>query len=231
VALTEPVILSWSGGKDSALALARLRADPSVEVVGLLTTVTAGYDRVSIHGVRRSLLHAQAEALALPLQEVTLAPESSNEAYDAAFAAALGELRARMPAVERLAFGDIFLDDVRQYREERVAALGFGALFPLWGESTSVLARQVFAKKIEARLVCVDTQVLPAEFAGRRYDAALLADLPAEVDPCGERGEFHTFVSAGPGFGRAVPYTLGEVVLRGERFAFRDLLPVPPPDG
>lgn len=232
---TEPVVLSWSGGKDSALALARLRADPQIEVVGLLTTVTAGYDRVSIHGVRRSLLHAQADALALPLQEVTLAPESSNEAYDAAFADALGELRARMPQVNRLAFGDIFLEDVRQYREERVAALGFGALFPLWGEPTSDLAREVFAKGIEARLVCVDTQVLPAAFAGRRYDAALLAELPAGVDPCGERGEFHTFVSAGPGFKRPVLYTLGEVVLRGERFAFHDLLPderaVPPPDG
>ena len=235
MALTEPVILSWSGGKDSALALARLHADPHIEVVGLLTTVTAGYDRVSIHGVRRSLLHAQAEALALPLQEVTLAPESSNDAYDAALAAALGELRARMPGVKRLAFGDIFLEDVRQYREERVAALGFGALFPLWGESTRDLAREVLASKIAARLVCVDTQVLAAAFAGRRYDASLLAELPAGVDPCGERGEFHTFVSAGPGFRRPVPYTLGEVVLRGERFAFRDLLPheraVPPLDG
>ena len=219
------MILSWSGGKDSALALDRLRADPRIEVVGLLTTVTAGYDRVSIHGVRRSLLHAQASALALPLQEVTLAPESSNHAYDAALAGALGELRARMPQVTRLAFGDIFLEDVRQYREERVEALGFGALFPLWGESTSELAREVFAREIVARLVCVDTQVLPAAFAGRPYDAALLAELPAGVDPCGERGEFHTFVSAGPGFRHPVPYAVGEVVVRMERFAFCDLLP------
>jgi uncharacterized protein (TIGR00290 family) len=219
------VILSWSGGKDSALALARLRADPHVEVVGLLTTVTAGYDRVSIHGVRRSLLHAQAEALALPLQEVTLAPESSNEAYDAALAGALRELRARMPDVKRLAFGDIFLEDVRKYREERVQALGFGALFPLWGESTRDLAAEVFASGIVARLVCVDTQALPAAFAGRTYDAALLADVPADVDPCGERGEFHTFVSAGPGFRHPVPYTVGEVVLRMDRFAFCDLVP------
>lgn len=219
------MVLSWSGGKDSALALARLRADPRIEVVGLLTTVTAGYDRVSIHGVRRSLLHAQAEALALPLQEVTLAPVSSNEAYDAALADALGELRARMPGVKRLAFGDIFLEDVRHYREERLAALGFGAIFPLWGESTGDLAGEVFAREIVARLVCVDTQVLPADFAGRRYDAALLDELPAGIDPCGERGEFHTFVSAGPGFRRPVPYSVGEVVLRDERFAFCDLLP------
>lgn len=221
----EPVVLSWSGGKDSALALARLRADPHVEVAGLLTTVTAGYDRVSIHGVRRSLLHAQAEALALPLHEVTLAPNSSNEAYDAAFADALAELRARMPEVKRLAFGDIFLEDVRRYREERVEALGFGALFPLWGESTRDLAREVFASGIVARLVCVDTKVLPAAFAGRSYDAALLAELPAEIDPCGERGEFHTFVSAGPGFRQPVPHAVGEVVLREWRFAFCDLVP------
>jgi uncharacterized protein (TIGR00290 family) len=221
----ELVILSWSGGKDSALALARLRDDPRIEVAGLLTTVTAGYDRVSIHGVRRSLLHAQAEALGLPLHEVTLAPESTNDAYDAALASALGELRARMPRVKRLAFGDIFLEDVRRYREERVEALGFGALFPLWGEPTSDLAREVFASGIVARLVCVDTQVLSAAFAGRPYDAALLAELPTGVDPCGERGEFHTFVSAGPGFRHPVPYTVGEVVLRMERFAFCDLLP------
>ncbi|HEX8671946.1 MAG TPA: hypothetical protein VF710_08665 [Longimicrobium sp.] len=221
----EPVVLSWSGGKDSALALARLRADARVEVAGLLTTVTAEYDRVSIHGVRRSLLHAQAEALGLPLQEVTLAPHSTNEAYDAALASALGELRARMPEVRRLAFGDIFLEDVRRYREERVEALGFGALFPLWGEPTHDLAREVFASGIVARLVCVDTQVLSAAFAGRSYDAALLADLPADVDPCGERGEFHTFVSAGPRFRHPVPYTVGEVVLRDARFAFCDLVP------
>lgn len=219
------MVLSWSGGKDSALALARLRADPHIEVVGLLTTMTAGYDRVSIHGVRRSLLHAQAEALALPLQEVTLAPESSNDAYDAALADALGEVRARMPDVRRVTFGDIFLEDVRQYREDRVRALGFGALFPLWGESTNALARELFAREIEARLVCVDTQVLPAAYAGRRYDATLLAELPGEVDPCGERGEFHTFVSAGPGFRQPVPYSVGDVVLRDERFAFCDIVP------
>lgn len=221
----EPIVLSWSGGKDSALALARLRADPRVQVVGLLTTVTAGYDRVSIHGVRRALLHAQVEALGLPVHEVTLAPESSNEAYDQALAGALGELRERLPDVRRIAFGDIFLEDVRQYREERVTALSFGALFPLWGEPTGALAVEVLERGIEARLVCVDTEALPAAFTGRRYDAALLAELPAGTDPCGERGEFHTFVSAGPGFRAPVPYRVGEVVLRGERFAYCDLLP------
>ena len=221
----EPIILSWSGGKDSALALARLRADPRVEVVGLLTTVTAGYDRVSIHGVRRALLHAQGAALGLPVHEVTLQPESSNEAYDAALAEALGALRERQPGVRRVAFGDIFLRDVRQYREERIAALGFEGIFPLWGEATDALAREVMGCGIRARLVCVDTHVLSAAFAGRAYDAALLAELPAGIDPCGENGEFHTFVSAGPGFGAPVPYGVGEVVMRGERFAYCDLLP------
>ena len=222
----EPVVLSWSGGKDSALALARLRDDPTIEVVGLLTTVTAEYDRISIHGVRRALLEAQAEALGLPVQEVTLTPRSSNEAYDRAMAEALRLLRERSPDVRRLAFGDIFLEDVRRYRQERVAALGFGSIFPLWGEPTDALAREVIARGIQARLVCVDTQALDASFAGRAYDASLLRDLPAGTDPCGERGEFHTFVSHGPGFSAPIPYAVGEVVTRDERFAYCDLLPV-----
>ena len=221
----EPIVLSWSGGKDSALALARLREAPHREVVGLLTTVTEGYDRVSIHGVRRALLHAQAAALGVPVHEVTLQPDSSNQAYDAALARALQALREREPAVRRLAFGDIFLEDVRRYREERIAALGFEGVFPLWGEPTGDLAREVMRRGIHARLVCVDTQVLPAAFAGRAYDEGLLADLPPSIDPCGENGEFHTFVSAGPGFRAPVPYTVGEVVMRGERFAYCDLVP------
>lgn len=222
----EPLILSWSGGKDSALALARLRESPDVEVVGLMTTVTAGYDRISIHGVRRGLLHAQAAALGLPVHEVTLQPQSSNEAYERATADALAQVRERTPEVRRLAFGDIFLEDVRQYRESLVAGLGFGAVFPLWGEPPATLADEVIGRGFAARLVCVDTQQLPASFAGRVYDAALLADLPPGTDPCGERGEFHTFVSDGPGFRAPVPYTTGEVVLRDERFAYCDLLPV-----
>lgn len=221
----EPIILSWSGGKDSALALARLREDPRVEVVGLLTTVTAGYDRVSIHGVRRALLHAQASALGLPVHEVTVQPESSNEAYDAALAAALGALRERRPEIRRVAFGDIFLRDVRQYREDHIAALGFEGSFPLWGEPPAELAREVIGRGIRARLVCVDTHALSAAFAGRAYDADLLAELPDGIDPCGENGEFHTFVSAGPGFCAPVPYRVGEVVMRGARFAYCDLVP------
>ncbi len=223
--MPERIVLSWSGGKDSALALARLLNDPRFDVIGLLTTVTAGYDRVSIHGVRRALLHAQAESIGIPVHEVVLQPESSNEAYDAALAVALDRLRLEHPEVRRLAFGDIFLEDVRQYREQRIAASGYGAVFPLWGEATDVLAREVIRRGIEARLVCVDTDALPAAFAGRRYDASLLADLPESVDACGENGEFHTFVSAGPGFREPIPYEVGEVVIRGERFAYSDLVP------
>jgi uncharacterized protein (TIGR00290 family) len=222
----EPLVLSWSGGKDSALALARLRETEGVEVVGLMTTVTAGYDRVSIHGVRRALLHAQAAALGLPVHEVTLQPQSSNQAYERATAHALAVVRERTPGVRRLAFGDIFLEDVRQYRENLAGGLGFGSVFPLWGEASTGLAEEVIGRGIAARLVCVDTQQLAASFAGRPYDAALLADLPAGVDPCGERGEFHTFVSDGPGFREPVRYETGEVVLRDERFAYCDLLPV-----
>ncbi len=224
----EPVVLSWSSGKDSALALSRMAEDPAVEVVGLLTTVTAGYDRISIHGVRRSLLHAQAASVALPLHEVALEPVSSNGAYERAMADALRRIREALPGVRRLAFGDLFLEDVRAYREALAERCGFGALFPLWGEPTPALARTMLADGIAARLVCVDTHALPAEFAGRRFDAALLDALPPGVDPCGERGEFHTFVSDGPGFHRPVPYAVGETVLREARFAFCDLLPPDP---
>ena len=221
----EPIVLSWSGGKDSALAFARLRADPRVAITGLLTTVAAEHDRVSVHGVRRALLHAQAAALGVPVYEAALGPESSNRNYDEAMAQALGTLRKEQPAVRRVAFGDIFLQDVREYREQRIAALGFDGIFPLWGEPTDALAREVMACGIRARLVCVDTHALSASFAGRAYDDALLAELSISIDPCGENGEFHTFVSDGPGFRAPVPYEVGEVVMRGDRFAYCDLPP------
>lgn len=221
----EPIVLSWSGGKDSALALAALRANPAVEVVALLTSVTEGYDRVSIHGVRRSLLHAQADSLRLPLHEIVLQPQCSNDAYDAAVARALAEIRTRYPAVRRIAYGDLFLEDVRRYREERIAPLGFEGLFPLWGEPTDRLARDFIARGFEARLVCVDTTQIDGGFAGASYDHDLLDALPTSADPCGERGEFHTFVSYGPGWSRRVAYDVGEKVLRDERFMYCDLVP------
>jgi uncharacterized protein (TIGR00290 family) len=221
----EPLVLSWSGGKDSSLALAALREDPRYEVVALQTSITRGYDRVSIHGVRRVLVEAQAAAAGLPLIEVTLGQQSSNDAYEAAFSESLGRVQAEYPDVHRIAFGDLFLADVREYRERLVAAAGFGAMFPLWGSDTRALAYDFIAAGFRAHLVCVDTTQLSADFAGREFDEALIADLPPSVDPCGERGEFHTFVSEGSIFTTAIDVTRGESVLRENRFMFCDLLP------
>lgn len=226
--MAEPVLVSWSGGKDSALALARLRTDPHVDVAGLLTTVTTQYDRISIHGVRRTLLHRQAGELQLALHEILLDPHSSNAAYEAAWRESLAHLPPPLSEARRIAFGDIFLADVRRYREDLAHSMGFDVMFPLWGEDPNALADEVLDSQISARVVCVDTDVLSAEFAGRTYDRAFLDAIPPTIDPCGERGEFHTFVSAGPGFRSAVPYSVGETVLREERFAYCDLLPVEP---
>ena len=222
----EPIVLSWSGGKDSSLALAALRADPTVTVVALLTSVTSGYERISIHGVRRALLAEQARAVGLPLHEIVLAPACSNDEYEAAFAAGLAEIRERVPSIRRIAFGDLFLEDVRGYRDRLVAALDWEAVYPLWRFDTTLLARRFVRDGYAARLVCVDTTLLEARFAGRSFDDTLLAELPSSVDPCGERGEFHTFVTDGPIFSRSVTYEVGEVVIRDARFAYCDLLPV-----
>ena len=217
------VALSWSGGKDSALALHALRQDGGVEVAALMTSVTREHDRVSVHGVRRALLHEQARRAGLPLIEVWLAAGCTNEAYEAAFLAALAELRGREPEITHIAFGDLFLRDVRSYREELLGGSGFAPMFPLWGLDTAPLARRFVSDGFAARLVCVDTQQLDRSFAGRAFDGRLLSELPADVDPCGERGEFHTFVSDGPVFSSAVPYRVGRTVLRDGRFAFCDL--------
>jgi uncharacterized protein (TIGR00290 family) len=223
--ISEQVVMSWSGGKDSALALAALRDDPRYEVVALMTTVTHAYDRISIHGVRRALLNAQSESLGLPVLEIVLDATSSNEAYDAAVERTLGEVRRRFPAVHRIAYGDLFLEDVRRYREERLSPLGFEGLFPLWGQPTDALARAFVDRGFRARLVCVDTTQLDASFTGREFDHGLLDALPTTVDPCGERGEYHTFVADGPGFSRPVDYRVGDIVLRDERFSYCDLVP------
>ena len=224
--MPERVLVSWSGGKDSALALAALMDDPSVQVVGLLTSVTRGYDRVSIHGVRRELLEAQAESLQLPLTEVALEPECSNAAYEAAFLSAISDAKRLHGALDAVAFGDLFLADVRAYRERLLVGSGLGLRFPLWGIPTPILAERCLSSGVHARLVCVDTTQLAASFAGRCFDRALFSDLPPGVDPCGERGEFHTFVADGPGFQEPVPYTVGEIVARGDggRFVYCDLL-------
>src|SRR6266550_2953333 len=220
----KPLFLSWSGGKDSALALDALRRGDEYEVVGLLTSVTRGYDRISVHGVRRTLLHAQAESLRLPLQEIILEQNCTNESYEAAFHQALRTIRDERPHVVQIAFGDLFLEDVRAYRERLLAGSGFDPVFPIWGMNTAALAQRFIKDGFSARLVCVDTTQLDESFAGRKFDPALLADLPPSADPCGERGEFHTFVSGGPGFSRPVSYKTGERILRENRFMYCDLV-------
>jgi uncharacterized protein (TIGR00290 family) len=223
-AAPKPVIVSWSGGKDSALSLHALSQDPSIDVVGLLTSVTRDYDRISIHGVRRALLLDQVEMLGLPLFEISLEPNCTNDAYEAAFSFALAAINRRS-GVRHIAFGDLFLEDVRAYRERLLVRNGWMPLFPIWGIDTAVLARRFVDDGFAARVVCVDTTQIDRSFAGRSFDDQLLADLPAAVDPCGERGEFHTFVADGPLFTSPVKYTCGETVLRDERFMYCDLIP------
>ena len=215
-----PAVLSWSGGKDSTLALERLRADGRYEVVSLVTTVSSEFDRISIHGVRRTLLHQQAASLGLPLAEVTLGASTTNESYEAAFAAGLAALQARYPDLSTVAFGDLFLEDVRAYRDRLLGRLGWTGVYPVWGEPTADLAARFVADAFRAVLTCVDTTQLDAGFAGREFDARLLADLPPSVDPCGERGEFHTFVYAGPLFHAPIAIRRGERVLRDGRFQY-----------
>ncbi len=224
-----PIVVAFSGGKDSTLALAALRADPAWQVVALLTTVTPEYDRVSIHGIRRSILAAQGRALGVPVFEAALTPGADNAAYEAAWTAAFDEIRARVGPVRHIAYGDLFLDDVRAYREALARRMGADPVFPLWGFDTATLAARVVAEGYELYLTCVDTEQLDAGFAGRRFDAALLADLPPGVDPCGERGEFHTCVIDGPGFAARIAVEVGERVRREGRFEYADLLPTATP--
>jgi uncharacterized protein (TIGR00290 family) len=221
--VTEPVVLAWSGGKDSARALLALRQDPRWEVVALLTTVTQDYGRVSMHGIRRAVVEAQAVEVGLPLEEVPITAGGDDESYSLAMASALGRLGGRYAGLRTVAFGDLFLEDVRSWREERLARAGWRGTFPLWGRNTADLAEEVLALGFRTTVCCVDTQQLPIGFAGREYDLTLLADLPPGVDPCAERGEFHTCVHAGPIFRRPLLLTKGEVVLRDGRFGFCDL--------
>jgi uncharacterized protein (TIGR00290 family) len=217
----ERVVLSWSGGKDSALALAELRRAGTHEVMGLLTTVTREYDRISMHGVRRALLEEQARATGLPLTVVEISAGAPNGEYEARMAEALERFRGE--GVRTIAFGDLFLEEIRRYREERLESVGMRAIFPLWGRDTAALAREFVERGFRAVLACVDSQQLDGAFAGREFDARLLADLPPSVDPCGENGEFHTFVHAGPVLSRPIPVRTGEVVRRDGRFDFCDL--------
>ena len=219
-----PILLAWSGGEDCLLALQRLLADPRWHVVGLLTTMNRSYERVAMHGVRQEVLAAQTAALGLPLVEVALDWPGSNEAYEQAHAEALAQAQRRWPGLRHCAFGDLFLQDVRDYRVRQLGRENWRAVFPLWGEDTTLLSRRFISEGHRARLCCVDTQQLDAGFCGRDYDAALLDSLPAGVDPCGERGEFHTLSYAGPLFRQPLTLNRGESVLRDDRFQFTDFL-------
>lgn len=215
------VLLAWSSGKDSAWALHVLRRDPGIEVCGLLTTVNAEFDRVAMHGTRRSVLEAQAAAAGLPLWAVPLPWPCSNAIYEERMAEACA--RAVAERIDAIAFGDLFLADVRAYRERQLAPTGLEPLFPLWEIPTDQLAREMIASGLRARVACLDPRKLPTEFAGREFDAELLNALPQDVDPCAERGEFHTCVYAGPMFTAPLPLETGEIVNR-DGFVFADLL-------
>jgi uncharacterized protein (TIGR00290 family) len=215
------VALSWSGGKDAAWTLHRLRATPCVEVVALVTTVVRAFERVAMHGVRVELLRAQARAAGVQLVEVPLSWPSTNQEYEARVGVAVAALRAGQ-GVTHVAFGDLFLADVRDYRERMLQGSGLTPLFPLWKEPTGPLVSQMLAAGLEARIVCLDPTRVGRELAGRRIDADLIAGLPDDVDPCGERGEFHTFVTAGPMLCEPIPVAPGAVVER-EGFVYADL--------
>ena len=219
------VILSWSGGKDAAWALHALRRRGEVEVVGLLTTITEGYERIAMQGIRVEVLHAQAAAAGLPVVEWRIPQRADNASYEAGFAEALARARQRWPGLRHIAFGDLFLADIRAWREALCTRLGWTPLFPLFGSDTAQLARTMLDGGLRATLCCVDTQQLDAAFAGRPFDTRLLADLPAGADPCGENGEFHTCVAAGPMFAHAIALQPGQSVLRDGRFAYTDFLP------
>ena len=220
--MPEDVLFNWSGGKDSAMALHALRAAGDCRITALLTTITEEYDRISMHGVRRALLERQAESLGLPLHAVLIPPQCINATYEARMKEALAQHFTR--GVRRVAFGDIFLEDLRVYREKNLALVGMQGMFPIWRRDTRELAREFVRLGFRAIAVCVDPRVLDASFAGRELDASFFADLPAGVDPCGENGEFHTFVFDGPVFDAPIAFRVGEKVLR-DGFCFCDLLP------
>jgi uncharacterized protein (TIGR00290 family) len=216
-------VMSWSSGKDSAYALHMARSDGELEIAGLLTTLNGAADRVAMHGVRHELLRRQAELLGLPLCVIELPSPCPNEVYEQRMREWVEQARA--DEVEAVVFGDLFLEDIRAYRERQLQGTGITPMFPLWGKGgdTSALAHEMLDAGVVATLSCVDLAKLPREFVGRRWDATLLRELPAGIDPCGERGEFHTFVSAGPGFAKAIDIRVGEIVER-EGFAFADLI-------
>lgn len=215
-------VASWSTGKDSTLALHEVLRLGEVEIVGIMTTITSSFGRVSMHGVREALLDQQAEALGLRCWKVPIPSPCPNEVYEREMGRVLGEIEQL--GVSAVVFGDLFLEDIRRYRETRLAEVGMHGIFPLWGRKTDDLAREMIAVGIRATLTCVDPRKLDCSFAGRSFDATLLEALPEGVDPCGENGEFHTFAWGGPDFRRSIPVAVGEVV-DWDGFVFADVLP------
>jgi len=220
--MNEKVVVGWSGGKDSALALYEVMKS-GMEVVGLVTTVTEDYGRVSIHGVRQALLEEQAASLDFPVEEMLLAKGAADKDYEQEFLSTLRSYRNR--GVISVVFGDIFLEDVKKYREDLLARIGMHGIYPLWKRETRELAKRFIELGFKAVVTVVDSTMLGKEFSGREYDKHLLEDLPAAVDPCGENGEFHTFVYDGPIFSKAINFSKGEMVFRENRFWYTDLLP------
>lgn len=220
-----PILLSWSGGKDAAWTLHVLRQRSDVEVVGLVTTVTEGYERISMQGIRTEVLALQSQAVGLPVIQARLPQRADNATYESVFASALELARLRWPGLCDIAFGDLFLADIKAYRDALCSRLGWTPHYPLFGSNTATLARQMIAGGLRAQLCCVDTTQLDARFAGSAFDADLLDTLPSGVDPCGERGEFHTCVSDGLMFATPIDIMRGDTVLRDERFAYTDFHP------
>lgn len=222
--MNEKVLVAWSGGKDSAMALYELLASNDYKVVALLTTVTEDYDRISMHGVRSALLEAQAESLGIPLEKVYITKDSSNEEYEARMKERLTYYKSK--GVSSVAFGDIFLEDLRRYREGNLSKIGMKGIFPIWKKETRALAHRFIDLGFKAIVSCVDLKVLEKRFVGRIFDGGFSSELPSGVDPCGENGEFHSFVYDGPIFRKGISFRKGEVVLRGERFWYCDLVPI-----
>ena len=222
----EKILFTWSGGKDSALALYELNQSRQYEIVALLTTVTADYDRISMHGVRNILLEQQVQSLGFHLEKIQISKDASNEEYEAKISDTLKFYRER--GVSAVAFGDIFLEDLRKYREDHLLKAGFNGLFPLWKRDTDELALRFIELGFKAVISCVDSELLDRSFAGRIFNKQFLLDLPDSVDPCGENGEFHSFVFDGPIFREKILYEEGNIVLRNNRFYYCDLIPLQP---
>ena len=219
--MTEKALFTWSGGKDSAMALYELKMTHSYEILALLTTVTEDYDRISMHGVRSILLEQQAESLGFPVEEVYITKNSSNEEYEARMRDKLIYYRSR--GVLSVVFGDVFLEDLRRYREENLSKIGMKGIFPIWKRDTTELAHAFIDLGFRAVITCVDSNVLDKVFVGRVFDEQFLSELPSTVDPCGENGEFHSFVYDGPIFRKRILHEKGEVILRDNRFYYCDL--------